>query len=362
MTQSHSGLVIGQALKLRFKVLEVIRSGKRNAAVDVARALAILSVAMGHYNKFLPYGELGVDLFFVISGLLIGGILVNQYETGRKISFPRFFAQRAFKIIPSFYFFMFAGNALVYLMYNESMPSYVVPWSDMKRYLLFYFNYTGDGSPIFFHIWSLCVEEHFYLILPFVFITAQYLSSRRLLLMGILGMIAMGIIGKYLSYSLLSSQETYAGTHNRIDALGYGVLISYLFKNHADVFFKKWLKGVVFLFGCILLGLSIFMDVHLQSSFYTKAVFNSLTHLSFFLLVASAFTTELKFVFPLRIMAYFSYNWYLWHFMFVKIITDEFGKGLLGVSIFLALTFSVSVLFTVLIEETFLKIRDRVMG
>jgi peptidoglycan/LPS O-acetylase OafA/YrhL len=346
----------------KFKVLEVIRSGKRNAAVDVARALAILSVAMGHYNKFLPYGELGVDLFFVISGLLIGGILVNQYESGRKISFPRFFAQRAFKIIPSFYFFMFAGNALVYLMYNESMPSYVVPWSDMKRYLLFYFNYTGDGSPIFFHIWSLCVEEHFYLILPFVFITAQYLSSRRLLLAGILAMIAMGIIGKYLSYSFLASQETYAGTHNRIDALGYGVLISYLFKNHAEVFFSKWLKGVVFLFGCILLGLSIFMDVHLKSSFYTKVVFNSLTHLSFFLLVASAYTTELKFVFPLRVMAYFSYNWYLWHFMFVKIVTDDFGTGLLGVSIFLLLTFAVSVLFTVLIEETFLKIRDRVMG
>ena len=346
----------------KFKVLEVIRSGKRNAAVDVARALAILSVAMGHYNKFLPYGELGVDLFFVISGLLIGGILVNQYESGRKISFPRFFAQRAFKIIPSFYFFMFAGNALVYLMYNASMPSYVVPWSDMKRYLLFYFNYTGDGSPIFFHIWSLCVEEHFYLILPFVFITAQYLSSRRLLLAGILAMIAMGIIGKYLSYSFLASQETYAGTHNRIDALGYGVLISYLFKNHAEVFFSKWLKGVVFLFGCILLGLSVFMDVHLQSSFYTKVVFNSLTHLSFFLLVASAYTTELKFVFPLRVMAYFSYNWYLWHFMFVKIVTDDFGTGLLGVSIFLLLTFAVSVLFTVLIEETFLKIRDRVMG
>jgi peptidoglycan/LPS O-acetylase OafA/YrhL len=122
------------------------------------------------------------------------------------------------------------------------------------------------------------------------------------------------------------------------------------------------LKGVVFLFGCILLGLSIFMDVHLKSSFYTKVMFNSLTHLSFFLLVASAYTTELKFVFPLRVMAYFSYNWYLWHFMFVKIVTDDFGTGLLGVSIFLLLTFAVSVLFTVLIEETFLKIRDRVMG
>ncbi|MFM7176201.1 MAG: acyltransferase family protein [Bacteroidota bacterium] len=362
MLSSNKEFSVWQALKSRLKVFDVIRSGKRNPAVDVARALAILSVALAHFNKLLPYGELGVDLFFVISGLLIGGILVNQYESEKKISFPRFFAQRAFKILPSFYFFMLFGNALVWLMYNESAPEYLVPWSDLKRYMLFYFNYTGDGSPIFFHIWSLCVEEHFYLILPFVFITAQYLSSRRLLLAGILGMIAMGLIGKYLSYSFLASQETYAGTHNRIDALGYGVLISYLFKNHAEVFFRKWLKGVVFILGLILLGAAIFMDVTLQSAFYTKVVFNSLTHLSFFLLVASAYTTELKFVFPLRFMAYFSYNWYLWHYMFVKIVTDEFGNGLLGVSIFLILTFAVSVIFTILIEETFLKIRDRVMG
>lgn len=362
MLTSNKNINSYQAFKSKFKVFDVIRSGKRNPAVDVARALAILSVAMGHYNKFLPYGELGVDLFFVISGLLIGGILVNQFETGRKISFPRFFAQRAFKIIPSFYFFMFAGNALVWLMYKESMPSFIVDWGDMKRYLLFYFNYTGDGSPIFFHIWSLCVEEHFYLILPFLFITAQYLSSRRLLLMGILGMIVLGIIGKYFSFSFLSSQETYAGTHNRIDALGYGVLISYLFKNHSEYFYTNWLKVVVFFTGLLILAASIFCDIQMKSTFYTKVVFNNLTHLSFFLLVASAYTMQLNYVLPLRVMAYFSYNWYLWHFMFVKIITDEFGKGLLGLSIFLVLTFFVSVLFTILIEETFLKIRDRVMG
>lgn len=362
MSSSNKDINSWHAIKSKFKVFDVIRSGKRNPAVDVARALAILSVAMGHYNKFLPYGELGVDLFFVISGLLIGGILVNQYETGRKISFPRFFAQRAFKIIPSFYFFMFAGNALVWLMYKESMPSFIVDWGDMKRYLLFYFNYTGDGSPIFFHIWSLCVEEHFYLILPFIFITAQYLSSRRLLLMGILGMIAVGIMGKYFSFSFLSSQETYAGTHNRIDALGYGVLISYLFKNHSEYFYTNWLKVVVFFTGLLILAASIFCDIHMKSTFYTKVVFNNLTHLSFFLMVASAYTMQLNYVFPLRVMAYFSYNWYLWHFMFVKTITDEFGNGLLGLSIFLVLTFFVSVLFTILIEETFLKIRDRVMG
>ena len=61
---------------IQLKSHEVINAPGRNSSVDIFRSFAILSVVIYHYNRHLPYGYLGVDLFFVISGLLIGNILI----------------------------------------------------------------------------------------------------------------------------------------------------------------------------------------------------------------------------------------------------------------------------------------------
>src|SRR6478609_13300 len=82
--------------------LRTLSSPERNSAVDVFRAVAIIAVALYHFKEILPLGYIGVDLFFVISGLLVGGILTRSFARGERINFPKFFLQRGFKIWPSY--------------------------------------------------------------------------------------------------------------------------------------------------------------------------------------------------------------------------------------------------------------------
>lgn len=74
--------------RMNLRSFEVLRANTRIPSVDVFRAFAILPVVIYHFNKSLPYGYLGVDLFFVISGLLVGSILIKKFKRNEKISFP----------------------------------------------------------------------------------------------------------------------------------------------------------------------------------------------------------------------------------------------------------------------------------
>ena len=93
----------------RLQSVRTLQDPARNSCVDVFRALAIMAVVLFHFEGLLPYGNIGVDLFFVISGLLVGGLLIRQLHTGTRIRFFKFFLQRGFKIWPSYYAFLLSA-------------------------------------------------------------------------------------------------------------------------------------------------------------------------------------------------------------------------------------------------------------
>ena len=138
---------------------KVLSSSNRISSLDIWRGIAIISVVLYHFNEALPYGSLGVDLFFVISGLLVGGLLTKPFLNGEKIEFFKFFLRRGFKIWPSYYTFLIVGTIIAILTYKSHNQNQIIPFTDFKRYFLFYQNYTG--APFhwsFDHVWSLCVE------------------------------------------------------------------------------------------------------------------------------------------------------------------------------------------------------------
>lgn len=348
------------------QVLKVLSGTSRNSAVDIFRGIAIIVVVLFHYNHLLPFGYLGVDLFFVISGLLVGGLITREFRKNGTVHYLGFVLQRGFKIWPSYYAFLFLGSLLVRQMYSHSHSDQIIPFHDIYRYAFFYQNYTGlPAHWSFDHVWSLCVEEHFYLMLPVYFLLIRYLVPAQYRNASLYGMVGVTILAgfgfKIFSLYFTNGQDTYSATHNRIDALAWGVLLNLLLTDYGDYLksasFRKWLFPV----GLAVLFLAIGWHVQAGSVFYQKVVFHSIIPFSFFLMIAGVYFRDFSSWYPVRFVAYFSYNWYLWHPMFVFFITDRLGVTVGGTLTFLVVSFIAAVLATVIIEERFLKWRPAVM-
>ncbi len=144
----------------------------RYPGLDLLRAIAILWVMLFHGwteglgNPFPAIGHsgwMGVDLFFVLSGYLIGSQLLKSYASNETPDFQAFYLRRAFRIIPAFWFV-----ALLYGFFPRLRESSGM--QPLWQFLTFTENLLVDyqHNQTFSHAWSLCVEEHFYLIFPLI--------------------------------------------------------------------------------------------------------------------------------------------------------------------------------------------------
>ena len=341
---------------------QVLSSSNRTSSVDIWRGVAIISVVLFHFNETLPYGFLGVDLFFVISGLLVGGILTKPFLNGDKIEIFNFFLRRGFKIWPSYYTFLIVGTIIAMLTYKSHNQNQIIPFTDFTRYLLFYQNYTGlPFHWSFDHVWSLCVEEHFYIMLPLIFISLRLIKANwKILLVSLIIIIVSGFVAKILMLYFTNGKDTYAATHNRIDALAWGVLLNLIIIKFSSTIKKH--KNIFLITGLIGLIASVFFDIYLESIFYHKVVLHSIVPIFFFLMISGTYYHDFSKLKSLRVIGYYSYNWYLWHPVFSVIITQNIGAGFNGLLTYLLFSFIFGVFFTILIEEPALKMRNKYLN
>jgi peptidoglycan/LPS O-acetylase OafA/YrhL len=157
-------------MPLRLGVDPRFQGRERQPGLDLLRALAIVVVVIYHAGIMgfpLPgrvhrFGWIGVDLFFVLSGYLIGGQLLAPLARDKRINLGRFFSRRALRIMPAY---------LVVLGLYFSLPSWR-EYSEMSqplwKFLLSVQNIALHGGTAFSHAWSLAVEDQFYLALPFL--------------------------------------------------------------------------------------------------------------------------------------------------------------------------------------------------
>ncbi len=146
------------------------RNRQRQPGLDLLRALAIVFVVIYHAALFgfkLPgrvdrFGWIGVDLFFVLSGYLIGGQLLAPLAREQSIKLGRFFARRVLRIMPAY----FVVLAIYFLL--PSWREYSEMSQPLWKFLLSVQNIVLHGGTAFSHAWSLAVEDQFYLGLPFL--------------------------------------------------------------------------------------------------------------------------------------------------------------------------------------------------
>ncbi len=338
---------------------EILEKSERTPAIDVLRGIAILAVVLFHAESF-RMGFLGVDLFFVISGYLVGGILIKQILAGQQIRPANFILSRGLKIWPSYYFFLFAGTVVAYFLYATSSPKQLIPLAEWPRYLFFYRNYRGGSHPAFDHIWSLCVEEHFYLLLPAVLVVMQKFGFRKPLhLVFAFGCaVAAGIAGKLLGW--LVHFETYSATHNRLDALAWGCLLWLAF-NHYGVRVRGKLRGTLLAGGMLGIVLSMALFTQDQSQFFNKVLIYVFVPILFAAIALSILDLKLPRLSGLRYLGYYSYNWYLWHPLFMFPFIEMIPSIPVRAVCYTIFTFLVGVAFTMLIEEPVLAHRTRII-
>ncbi|MFT3755592.1 MAG: acyltransferase [Pseudoxanthomonas sp.] len=144
---------------------------QRLPGLDLLRGIAIVWTMLFHsfvvgglgadWQWLSRYGWMGVDLFFVLSGFLIGAQVLKPLAEGRRLSFKDFYIRRAFRILPAFW-----AVLLIYLLWPgfREAPG-MEPWWKFAGFVLNLSIDYGNHSA-FSHAWSLCVEEHFYLLFP----------------------------------------------------------------------------------------------------------------------------------------------------------------------------------------------------
>lgn len=161
------------------------QDAKYRADIDGLRAVAVLSVIGYHYfGPLFPGGYVGVDVFFVISGYLLSGIIISETTQGR-FSFARFYERRIRRIFPALFVLLVvcAGLAGMFLV-TPDLQSYLrsmlaAAWSASNFYFWKtsnYFDSPAADKPLL-HTWSLGVEEQFYLLFPiFIYLICRYMK------------------------------------------------------------------------------------------------------------------------------------------------------------------------------------------
>lgn len=365
---------------------------QRQPELDFLRAMAIFLVLSAHIVKLNPLpswaampsiihrpvfflyntGWMGVDLFFVLSGFLVSGLLFKEYIRYHAIRPLYFYLRRGFKIYPAFYTLMvFTGLYFFFIVGS-------LPWKNYMAENLFIQNYIPG---MWSHTWTLAVEEHFYLVLPLLLFAFKAHSGRRddpfyhLPLFTII--LASAILGgRILILSTDFPQKynmAYTFTHFRIDSLMFGVLLSYYYHFHKEKL-VSWTAR--YRYALLITAAISFVLVKVpRSNWWMHSFGFTLIYLAFGLILLvfvcareGGYGFSFEKMEPLPMIGRYSYSIYLWHLpvqvWIVEVLQKHTGVGGMGwlfihTVIFCGGSIVLGIGFSKLIEYPMLELRDR---
>lgn len=312
-----------------YKELKDTQDRKFRPDIEGLRAVAVILVVLYHAGlSWLPGGYVGVDVFFVISGYLITRMLVDELETNNKISFTKFYARRARRLLPAAALVSIATLLVAWQWWPVTRVRSV---SMDAIYTLFYgvnYRFAAEGTqymaasaPLspFQHFWSLAVEEQFYLIWPALLLLSSLTVFRRhisrLSMACILSLVVIGSLSLSIWQTPKSQTWAFFGLHTRVWELALGalvaVLIPWLLRAPRIVMTMLTWIGL----GAVLSSAAI-LTVHSEYPGYLAVwpVLGSVLIISGGIAGHSKWGSEsLLSLPPVQFVGTISYSWYLWH-------------------------------------------------
>jgi peptidoglycan/LPS O-acetylase OafA/YrhL len=299
----------------------------------------------------------GVDLFFVLSGFLVGGLLMKEYKRTQALEVSRFIFRRGMKIWPAYYFF------LILIVVTHAHPLGTFLWQN----LLHIQNYAGTSIA---HTWSLAVEEHFYLVLALAmgWMVRRHYAPQRILKL-LLTVMVMVLVCRTICYFAFGAGVSFMQTQNRLDSLTCGVSLALLFH-----FFPKQFQALsrrkrilapvaalVVLFLCTVRNEMIMHTIGYTITYIGAAAF---------LLLVYSHSERIRNWIPYRIVAVigvYSYGIYLYHNAVRNpaLTLAKHAPPALQWPVLMLLQYSAAIVagaaLTRIVEWPFLRYRDRIL-
>jgi peptidoglycan/LPS O-acetylase OafA/YrhL len=364
----------------------LVRSAIR-PEVQALRALAVGAVVLHHgWPAVAPAGYMGVDVFFVVSGFLITGMLVREAEAEGRVSLTRFYLRRARRILPA---------AVAVLVVVSALTIAVVPMEEWRRWFrhivasaLYFENWQLaidsqiprradlESTPVQ-HFWSLSVEEQFYLVWPLLVILAFAIAmklgrSGRALTVGILGAVTAASFVHSILLTAADANLAYFGTFARAWEFGAGALLALWLSRRrvAASVPRRWgpqLRAGVSWAGlvAILVPIALFREPDVFPGFAVLAPVLGTVAVIWAGMPEPAWSpARLAAWRPVQWTGDVSYSLYLWHwpiFMFAPYLTGVPSPPWL-MALLVVLALAVSAASKRWIEDPFRRARGRVLA
>ena len=353
--------------------------------LDGVRGVAVLLVFISHFhwilspdpfltkvtpwhfiNRTLEAGFMGVDIFFVLSGFLITSLLMKDRSTNQKNLFKRFYRRRALRLLPALYALLIAD---FFVSRWENFPG-DIQWRTTWHAILFLNNWNivnnfGEAQNDLGHLWSLGIEEQFYLIWP---LTIWLLAKLKIPSKMMIPLILFASLVVMVHRTSLWNDGTswiilYIRTDTRLDSLLIGAMFAYVYR-HFQVP-SKILNSVATL---SLMGLVYIKYVLDKSPFIFEMGWTIIALLAGFIILSVAegvFFVQKVFTWrPLTMIGKVSYGLYLWHMpiflLFGRHVTS--GSRPLRLLIGIIIASVVTSLSWFFIEKPFLNLKNRRYG
>jgi peptidoglycan/LPS O-acetylase OafA/YrhL len=337
--------------------------------LDGLRAIAVLIVIVAHFglDHIVP-GGFGVTVFFFISGFLITRLLIAEGEAKGKVELGKFYLRRFARLYPALLFMVF-GSTAYFMAMGYGGPSVTELLAAIFYFTnIFQVSAVASGGEMPFmswtHLWSLAVEEHFYLLFPLVVISCGALINRlRLSVIAVLVIVPLWRLFTFSALDVPVADYNYMMTDARIDSIAWGCLLTIILHEAGRIAKFRWLIGVVPVAVALVALLATFV---VRDEAFRHVLRYSVQGASLFVLVLNFYylsalrlsvrVLELQ---PFVWLGRVSYGLYLWHFPVIDASRRMFGAGLLSITVAIIATLVITAFSFYVVEQPFNRLRKR---